>query len=113
MVQNIIVAGVARDPRVFGIHVKHVEEVKGNKAMHVLMKKEEIYPRVGASLVRVFSPGRLQESEQAFWDSKRMEVRDEHGRPRFSGTQDPSVSPVGPHGSNPTRKQTMLGVSPC
>ncbi|KAI4092957.1 MAG: hypothetical protein LQ339_007778 [Xanthoria mediterranea] len=74
MVQNIVAAGAARDPSVFGMALKHVGVIKGNKVMHVLMKTEELHPRVGASLVPIFFPGRLRESEYSFWDSKLMKA---------------------------------------
>ncbi|KAL8835891.1 MAG: hypothetical protein Q9176_006664 [Flavoplaca citrina] len=75
MVQNIVAAGAARDPSVFGMALKHIGVVKGNKVMQVLMQTEELHPRVGASLVPILFPGRLRESERAFWDSKLMRVR--------------------------------------
>lgn len=109
MVQNIIVAGVARDPKVFGIDLKRVGEVKGNKVMHVLMRTEEIYPRVGASLVPVFFPGRLRESEQTFWDSKKLQAREKHVKPRSTGRQALSISTAGQDGSSPTKEQTVMG----
>lgn len=74
MVQNIVAAGAARDPSVFGMALKHVGVIKGNKVMHVLMRTEELHPRVGATLVPIFFPGRLRESEYAFWDSKLMKA---------------------------------------
>ncbi len=109
MVQNIIVAGVARDPKVFGIHLKRVGEVKGNKVMHVLMRTEDNYPRVGASLVPVFFPGRLRESEQSFWDSKILQVRNKHEKLRPTSREGLSISTADPSGSNLTDEQTMLG----
>ena len=96
------------DPRVFGIDLKRVGEVKGNKFMHVLMRTEEFYPRVGASLVPVYFPGRLRESEQTFWDSKIMQVRNKHGKLGSTSRQALPVSTAGPSGSNLTNEQTMM-----
>lgn len=108
MIQNIIVAGVARDPKVFGIDLKRVGEVKGHKVMHVLMKTEELYPRVGASLVPVYFPGRLRESEQTFWDSKRMQVRNKHEKLRSTSRQALPISTAGPSGINLTNEHTAM-----
>ena len=109
MFQNTIVAGVARDPKVFGIDLKRIGEVKGNKVMHVLMRTEEKYPRVGASLVPVFFPGRLRESERTFWNSKMMQVRNKNEKLESTGNQALANSIAGPNGSKSENEQAVTG----
>ena len=103
MVQNIVAAGAARDPSVFGMALQHVGVVKGNKVMEVLMRTEELHPRVGASLVPIFFPGRLRESEHAFWDSKLRRVR---AKPETSMSTYQQQVPNDPLGNAPGSGQT-------
>ncbi|KAL8867411.1 MAG: hypothetical protein Q9198_008524 [Flavoplaca austrocitrina] len=112
MVQNIVAAGAARDPSVFGMALEHVGVVKGNKVMQVLMQTEELHPRVGASLVSIFFPGRLRESERAFWDSKLMRVRAKPETSMSTNQQQVTNYPLGSApGSSQTEGQAAVGDS--
>ena len=67
MVHNTVVAGVARNPSSFGIHLSYKEVILGSKVMDVLAAAEEKYPRVGNSLLSTYFPGKLREREVQWW----------------------------------------------
>lgn len=71
MVQNVIAAAAVRSPAAHGLQLEQIEEFKGGKVMKVLQELEEYKAGVGASLVRVFFPGDLQENEKAWWDARK------------------------------------------
>lgn len=71
MAQNFLAAGSKRDPRAFGVHLEFLQRIEGDRVMDVLMRVENEYSRVGASLLKVFFPGELREHEEKFWDEKR------------------------------------------
>lgn len=74
MVHNVVVAGAPRRPEAFGLHLEFVEVFGNVKAMKALMAFEEKYPRVGASLVPVFFPGKLRKDEEAFWNEQEQKA---------------------------------------
>ncbi|KAF9463934.1 hypothetical protein BDZ94DRAFT_1282335 [Collybia nuda] len=70
MVHNVVVAGAPRRPEAFGLHLEFVKVIGNVKAMKALMALEETYPRVGASLVPIFFPGKLRKDEETFWNEQ-------------------------------------------
>lgn len=69
MIHNLVVAGIARDPSAFGIHLNQIDTIKDVTVSKVLQKTEDRYPLVGSSLVPIFFPGgmRVTKDEQEFW----------------------------------------------
>ena len=69
MLHNIFVAGCARQPAAFGIHLELVSTISDNKVSKVLAKIEEQYPLVGSSLLPIFYPGgfRAPVDQKKFW----------------------------------------------
>ena len=61
MIQNFVVAGAPRYPSTFGVHLKFKQVFSAVKVMDALKRIEEGLPRVGAYLVKEFSPGKLRE----------------------------------------------------
>ena len=41
--------------------------ISETKIMTTLMKTETLFPKVGATLVPIFFPGKLREDEKMFW----------------------------------------------
>jgi len=65
--QNVFVAGWRRRPEAFGIHLDFVEVIAETKVMNTLFKLEEKYERAGKSLLPIFFPGQLRDSEKETW----------------------------------------------
>lgn len=69
MLQNIFVAGCARKPEAFGIHIKLVDTISDNKVAKVLARVEQLHPLLGSSLIPVFYPAgfRAPADQKKFW----------------------------------------------
>lgn len=82
VVHNVFVAGVARHPRTCGIHLAHLETMVDRKVMDVLASAEIKYPKLGASLLPIFFPGKLRTREKQFWDyaERRATAYEDDGR---------------------------------
>lgn len=74
MMHNVMVAGLPRTPEAFGIPLKLEECILDRKVMQALMKVEERHPRLGASMLQIFFPGKLFPDEEAFWKRKAQEA---------------------------------------
>jgi hypothetical protein len=68
ILQNIIVAGLRRNPRAFSIPIKYVGVFGDKKVMNTLYAVEEAYPNLGRSMRDTFFPGKLNSEEQRRWD---------------------------------------------
>jgi hypothetical protein len=102
---NLYVAASGRDPAAMGLHLDHVETIRGKRVAGVLKEVEEKYPMSGTSLIDVFFPGSLRVSNKndlEFWrnamraryaPSKHgecVEVRD-FGSVRYGDVQEQSI----------------------
>ena len=65
--QNVIVAGVWRYPKDFGVPLEFNEVIADKKVMPALYAVESKYPRVGRSMLNTFFPGMLREDEEKKW----------------------------------------------
>lgn len=74
MLQNILVAGAAREPWAHGINLVYRETIENRKVMHALQDLENRYPRVGLSLLKIFFPGDLWPNEAIFWSDRKKEL---------------------------------------
>lgn len=74
MLQNILVAGAAREPRAHGFNLVHRETIQTRKVMQALQELENRYPRVGLSLLKIFFPGDLWRKEAKFWAERKREL---------------------------------------
>ncbi|KAJ5593841.1 uncharacterized protein N7459_000049 [Penicillium hispanicum] len=69
ILQNIFVAGRARDPAAFGVPLSFEEVIVETKVMKTLYGVEEKYPMVGRSMLDTFFPGdNLRADEKAQWE---------------------------------------------
>lgn len=68
MISNLLVAGLAREPAGFGIHLAYKECILDRKVIDVLAQAETKYPRLGSSLLPTFFPGRLGGREEEWWE---------------------------------------------
>lgn len=75
ILQNIAVAGWARRPSAFGVHLKPVAVIGHPKVMHALIATEQKYPHVGASMRETFFPGKLREDEEETWKELAVAAR--------------------------------------
>ena len=68
-VQNLLAAGITREPSALGIHLKYKDEIKAERVSLVLKEAEEKYPGIGISLINVFFPGgfRVIDKDFGFW----------------------------------------------
>jgi hypothetical protein len=66
--QNICVAGWRRVPHAYGIPLEFVEVIGAEKVMKTLFEVEDKYPRIGASMVSIFFPGKLFPAERLQWE---------------------------------------------
>lgn len=107
MMHNVLVAGLPRTPEAFGISLVFEECILDHKVMQTLMKVEERHPRLGASMLQTFFPGKLYPEEEAFWEKKAQEVdkRDaaEKAAKKVSVAQGPSQNPTVVTSSSTTR----------
>jgi len=92
MVQNYIVAGVGRSPGAFGIHLEDVAVVHKDKVFEALKKAEELERGVGISLLPIFFPGGLRESEKDW--VKEREAAYVADKARSSQAQTPATSQI-------------------
>ena len=81
MFQNVVVAGVRRNPSKRGIHLQKIHVEKGSrKVMDVLMDIEEAFPKkkIGRALVGEFFPGGLSKAEKKWWgwDNEKVDKSD-------------------------------------
>ncbi|KIO06453.1 hypothetical protein M404DRAFT_999111 [Pisolithus tinctorius Marx 270] len=74
MMHNVMVAGLPRTPEAFGVPLVFEECILDRKVMQTLMKVEERHPRLGASMLQTFFPGKLYPDEEAFWERKAQEA---------------------------------------
>jgi hypothetical protein len=68
MIQNIYVAGAARRPSAYGIHLVYKDCIGEPKVMNTLLEVERRYPRVGRSLLPLFFSGALRSDETDKWN---------------------------------------------
>ncbi|MCJ1421768.1 hypothetical protein MMC32_008135 [Xylographa parallela] len=68
IVFNIYVAGRSSDPRSVGIPLKFKAVIASPKVMQALYDVEEVYPKLGRSMLETFFPGRLRDDERKAWD---------------------------------------------
>ncbi|KAI6103532.1 hypothetical protein F5141DRAFT_212005 [Pisolithus sp. B1] len=98
MMHNVMVAGLPRTPEAFGIPLVFEECILDRKVMQTLMKVEERHPRLGASMLQTFFPGKLYPDEEAFWEKKARETdkRDaaEKAAKKASVTQESPPNPA-------------------
>ena len=69
MLHTIVVAGAARRPEAFGIHLKCKDIFMEDKTMRALALTESKYPLVGQSMIPIFFPGGVLEGS-ADWVNK-------------------------------------------
>jgi hypothetical protein len=91
--QNILVAGVTREPSALGVHFDFVETIRGPRVAKVLRELEEKHPSVGTSLLSVFFPGglRANDDDLDFW----QEAMNDRLGPNKFGTRVDMVPPIG------------------
>jgi hypothetical protein len=91
--QNILVAGVTREPSALGVHLDFVETIRGPRVAKVLRELEEKHPSVGTSLLSVFFPGglRAKDNDLDFW----QEAMNDRLGPNKFGTRVDMVPPTG------------------
>ena len=87
MLQNIIVAGLPRNPGAFGLHLDFLHVFVETKVMYTLMDLEKEYEDFGSSLLSEFFPAsnKLFAWEKDWWNTKdestRRTLEDKH-RPK-------------------------------
>ena len=69
MLQNVAVAGYARQPSALGVHLDFVQVLRHYKVMDALYEVEKTYPGVGASMRATFFPGELNTREKKTWEA--------------------------------------------
>ena len=74
--QNLVAAGATRTPSALGVHIHHIETIRGKSVATVLKEVESKYPFVGTSLLDIFFPAslRVKGQELEFW-RQAMEAR--------------------------------------
>ncbi|KAL6408715.1 hypothetical protein AUP68_07661 [Ilyonectria robusta] len=70
MLQNIYVAAASRLPDAYGIHLQFKRCIWERRVMDTLMEVEIYYSGVGKSLLPIFIPGPLRESERRWWEER-------------------------------------------
>jgi hypothetical protein len=70
---NWYAGNVARNPGAFGIHLRLKEVIGRVEVMDTLYEVEEIFPRLGRSMLQTYFPGHLREEDVTRW--KELEKR--------------------------------------
>ncbi|KAK7449707.1 hypothetical protein VKT23_013180 [Stygiomarasmius scandens] len=66
MLQNVVAAGVRRDPAALGFHLENRIEIHKEKVFAALQEAEKREPKVGLALLDIFFPGGLRSEEEAW-----------------------------------------------
>ncbi|PCH39063.1 hypothetical protein WOLCODRAFT_110511 [Wolfiporia cocos MD-104 SS10] len=95
MLQNAVAATVKRSPGALGFHLKQEGVVHEKKVFAALQAAEEVEHKVGLSLMPIFFPGELRETEKRWMESKSLEyTRDKQAlavQTASSSADDPNV----------------------
>ncbi|KAI6028818.1 hypothetical protein F5J12DRAFT_780354 [Pisolithus orientalis] len=91
MMHNVMVAGLPRTPEAFGVPLVFEECILDRKVMQTLMKVEERHPRLGASMLQTFFPGKLYPDEEAFWERKAQEADKQDAAKKAAVPQGPPI----------------------
>ncbi len=68
MMENVMIARLARKPESFGIHIRYKEVILDRKLRDVLATAEEKYPYLESSLIATFFPSKLRKREMEWWE---------------------------------------------
>jgi len=93
MIENVMIAGLARKPESFGIHIRYKEVILDRKVMDVLATAEEKYPHLGSSLIPTFFPGKLRKREVEWWEYANRRARAYDEAWETDGTVEPHALP--------------------
>ncbi|CAK9260005.1 unnamed protein product [Sphagnum jensenii] len=100
MIQNVVIAGVSREPSAMGIHLTKIESIEQFKVMDALMDLESYLEGCGRSLLPEFFNGKLRPAEEKWWDGS-DKVQYERARREQRPTRLPEENlPVVPAGND-------------
>lgn len=83
-IQNLVAAGASRKPSALGIHLKHIDTIRGKRVADILKELEQKHQFVGTSLLDIFFPGglRVRDDDIEFW----LQAKEARRSPNKYGT---------------------------
>ena len=67
VLQNIAVAGWRRTSAALGVHLDFDHVIEETKVINTLLAVQEMYPKLGRSMLATFFPGDLRPAERSRW----------------------------------------------
>lgn len=80
MLHTCVIAGAARKPEAFGIHLEYKEVIMADKVMSALMQAEQAHAGLGRSMLSTFFPGDLKTDETTWWNAAKDKEEQEKDR---------------------------------
>lgn len=95
MVHTVIVAGAARSPEWFGIHLTLIDYIVRPKVMDVLRDAEIKYPGLGRSMLSTFFSGELRPDEDVWWkECKKVELAERQKKTNMNEGDEKAKAPA-------------------